>query len=123
VNRGAWLSLRNTPYEDREEEFYWLWIIATATYGVGDIVSTIALVYFHPQVGEANPLVRWAIAEFNLGGLVGLKLGVFLTFIAINVTMARRGADPLLYYAPPAMLAVIGAYLTVWNIVVMAGVK
>lgn len=118
----AWLSLRDTPYEHRKNEFYWLWILATAAYGVGDVVTTIALVYFHPLTSEANPLLRWAMAQFGLAGLLGLKLVIMLGFVVISVSMARRGADPLLYYAPPGLLAALGGYLTVFNFVVMMGI-
>lgn len=109
-------------YERYEDEFVALWIIATATYGVGDIVTTIAVFYFHPVVSEANPLLRWLMSNFDLAGLVGLKLVVFVAFIAISVEIARREMDPLLYYAPPAVMAVLGTYLTVTNIVYMIGV-
>lgn len=117
----SWLDLRGTPYYDRQDEFYWLWIIATATYGVGDVVTTIALVYYHPLTTEANPVLRWAMSTFGLGGLLGVKLGIFLVFIGVSLVLARRGYDPLLYSAPPAILAALGGYLTVFNLVVMAG--
>ncbi len=117
----SWLDLRGTPYEDRQEEFYWLWIIATATYGVGDIVTTIALVYYHPLTTEANPVLRWAMSTFGLAGLLGVKLGIFLVFIGVSLGLARRGYEPLVYYAPPALLAALGGYLTVFNLVIMAG--
>lgn len=115
------LDLRGTPYEDRREEFYGLWIIATATYGVGDVVTTIALVYYHPLTNEANPVLRWAMSTFGLGGLLAVKLGIFLVFIGVALALSRQGYDPLVYSAPPAILAGLGGYLTVFNLVVMAG--
>lgn len=119
---GARVSQRRTAYEDRETEFYWLWIIATSAYGVGDVVTTIALFYYHPLVAEANPLLDWAMSTSGVAALVGIKISVFLAFIAISLAMARRGTDPLLYYAPPAVLAVLGTSLTVYNIVLMVRV-
>lgn len=114
-------SLSARRYERHADEFVALWIIATVTYGVGDVITTIALFYFHPNVGEANPVLRWAMTSFDLAGLVGLKIMVFVAFIVISVEIARRDMDPLLYYAPPAVMAVLGAYLTVSNIVYMIG--
>ena len=57
---------RRPAYSRRPREFYWLWIAATATYGVGDIVSTIAFLEYVPTVGEANPVV--ALDSFGSSG-------------------------------------------------------
>ncbi|MFB6103059.1 MAG: hypothetical protein ABEJ73_10900 [Haloplanus sp.] len=118
VSRSGPLSLTDTPYD--ATEFSRLWLIATTTYGVGDVVTTIALVQFSDSVGEANALLRTAIETFGLGGLIGLKLFAFFACLAISLTGARN-ADSALYYGPPAMLALVGAFTTVYNIRLLVG--
>ncbi len=96
------------------EEFSSLWTVALATYGVGDTVTTVALLWFVGSVSEANGLVRLATENFGLGGLVGLKLLAF--GVALGVCVAGvRSNDRVLYYLPPAALAVLGAFLTAFN--------
>lgn len=115
------MALRDPLYAEREAEFYWLWIIATTTYGVGDIVTTVAFFYFHPTLTEANLLVRWAMMTFDLAGIIALKLASFVLIIAFTVVLAHLDTHPLLYYTPPAVLAVLGAYLTAWNLIYLIG--
>ncbi|MFD1598998.1 hypothetical protein [Halobellus rarus] len=112
------LRLEGTPFDGRE--FSRLWFVATATYGVGDIVTTIALIGFSERVREANPLVRAAVETLGNAGLVGLKLAVFLTFILVSVDAAQR-EDPIFYYLPPAVLTVMGTFTTVYNVRLLMG--
>jgi hypothetical protein len=115
---GVPLSLDETPYD--ADEFSRLWIVATTTYGVGDVVTTIALVRYSAAVSEANALLRTAIDAFGLWGLVGLKLLAF--FVCLAISLAGAGDDdPLLYYGPPAMLALVGAFTTVYNLRLLIG--
>ena len=111
----SWHTLDGTPAEDNVEEFYWLWIVATVTYGVGDIVTTIAIVDYSHAVSESNPLLSFLVTELGWAGLVSLKLFVFLSCIGISV-YALRTSDRLLYYFPPVFLSFIGASLTGLNI-------
>jgi len=106
---------RRRPAYNRRPQEYWLWIAATATYGVGDIVSTIAFFEYVPTIGEANPIVVLALDSFGLSGLVLLKIAVYLVMLWISVTGARDG-DTLLYYFPPVLLTLVGTYLTASNI-------
>ncbi|PAU84300.1 hypothetical protein CK500_07685 [Halorubrum salipaludis] len=106
---------RRPAYSRRPQQFYWLWIAATATYGVGDIVSTIAFLEYVPTIQEANPIVAFALEAFGLGGLVALKIAVYLIMLSISVHGAREG-DGLLYYFPPVLLTVVGTYLTASNV-------
>ncbi|SFR48099.1 MULTISPECIES: hypothetical protein [Halorubrum] len=108
-------SRRRPAYRRRPNEFRWLWIAATATYGVGDLVSTIAFLEYVPTIREANPVVRFALESFGLSGLVALKIVVYLVMLWISVEGAREG-DGLLYYFPPVVLTVTGAYLTASNV-------
>jgi hypothetical protein len=115
VVRSRDRTRRRPAYRRRPQEFYWLWIAATATYGVGDIVSTIAFLQYVPTIEEANPVVVFALDAFGLTGLVGLKIAVYLVMLWISVTGARDG-DGLLYYFPPVLLTVVGTYLTASNV-------
>jgi len=116
-----WATLDGTPFEGQADQFYWLWIVATTTYGVGDVVTTVALVYFDSSVGEANALVRVAVAEFGLAGLVGLKLGVFGLCLGLQVAAIGDTDDPVVVYAPPAVLAVFGGFTTAFNLRLLLG--
>lgn len=115
------LGLDGTPFEGRTDEFYWLWILATATYGVGDVVSTVALLYFDDAVAEANALVRVAVESFGLAGFVGLKIAVFGVCLGVQVTAMADTDDPVAVYAPPAVLAVFGAFTTAFNVRLLMG--
>jgi hypothetical protein len=115
---GGLLSLDGTPYDPTE--FSRLWTVATATYGVGDVVTTIALVQFSDAVGEANAVLRAAIDAFGPWGLVALKLAAFFTCLGISLVGARDG-DPALYYGPPALLAVVGGFVTAYNLRLLVG--
>jgi hypothetical protein len=118
MDTPAWLSLEGTPYE--EEEFTTLWTLALATYGVGDMVTTIALMGYVPRVTEGNPLVDGAVAAFGQPGLIGIKLGAFLFCLGVSLVAAQDG-DRLLYYGPPAGLAIVGAFTTVYNLRLLLG--
>lgn len=110
---SRWLTLDGTPYD--AEEFTALWSIALATYGVGDVVTTIALVWFVPHLHEGNPLVAGVVGAFGQPGLVGLKLAAFGFCLLVSLAAARSD-DRLLYYGPPAGLALVGAFTTVYNL-------
>lgn len=114
----SWFSLDETSVD--QTEFTRLWVVATATYGVGDMVTTIALLKFSEAVAEGNVVVRVLTDAFGQSGLITLKLAVFLACIATSVDAAKRD-DPLLYYLPPAVLAIVGAFTTAWNIRLMLG--
>lgn len=106
---------RRPAYRRRPREFYWLWIAATTTYGVGDVVSTVAFLQYVPTIDEANPVVAFALDSFGLSGLVGLKIVVYLVMLWISVRGARE-SDALLYYFPPVLLTLVGTYLTASNV-------
>jgi hypothetical protein len=112
------VSLEETPFDPAE--FSWLWLLSAATYGVGDIVTTIALVRYSATVAEGNALLRMAIEAFGLSGLIGLKLLAFFVCLAISLRGARD-ADSALYYGPPAILALVGAFTTAFNLRLLIG--
>ena len=113
------MAARSSPL--REQEFYWLWILATATYGVGDVVTTIAIVQFSPTVVEANALVRVLVETFGNSGLAGLKIAVLVFSVGISATALRGTEDRITYYAPPVVLAVVGAFATAYNLRLLLG--
>ncbi len=115
MSRSRDRTRRHAAYLRRPREFYSLWIAATTTYGVGDIVSTIAFLEYVPAVDEANPVVAGALDAFGLAGLVGLKIAVYLVMLWISVHGAREG-DGLLYYFPPVLLTAVGLVLTGSNV-------
>lgn len=113
-NGDGWLTLEGTEFQPRE--FSRLWFLAAATYGVGDIVTTVALIWFSATVREANPLVRAAAEAFGPGGLAALKLVTFLVCIGVSLQAANTDGDRLLYYGPPLTLTLLGAFVTVHNL-------
>ncbi|MFC7070948.1 hypothetical protein [Halobaculum lipolyticum] len=113
------LSLETTPFDERE--FTQLWLLATALYGVGDVVTTIALIEYVPEIDEGNLLMATAVEQFGLLGLVGLKVVVFMLCIWVSLWGARDG-DAVVYYLSPALLAVAGAFTTVYNLWLLFGV-
>ncbi|MXR41855.1 hypothetical protein GRX01_10970 [Halobaculum sp. WSA2] len=115
----ATLSLADTPFEDRE--FSWLWVIATGLYGVGDIVTTLALIGYIPAIDEGNLEMAVAVESFGLVGLIALKAVVFGACLAVSLWGARAG-DRLVFYTPPALLAVVGAFTTAYNPRLLVGV-
>ena len=109
-----WLAIE--PDVGGDQEFYWLWILATTAYGVGDIVTTVALVFYEPAVREGNPLVTIALQTFGLSGLVALKLAVFFACLGLSVYAMHAWKDRFLYVFPPLLLAVVGTVLTFLNV-------
>ncbi|AXG07845.1 hypothetical protein DU500_16205 [Haloplanus rubicundus] len=118
MNSVVSVSLDETPFDPTE--FSRLWFLATLTYGVGDIVTTLALVGYSASVNEGNVLLRTVIESFGLWGLIGMKLLAFLFCLVISLYGARDD-DSALYYGPPAMLALVGAFTTVYNLRLLIG--
>ncbi len=101
------------------ESFSRVWLMALAAYGVGDIVTTIALVWFSPLYVEANPVIAGAIALFGGGGFLALKLLVFYGCIGISLWGGVLDDDPLLFYGPPVVLGIVGLLTTAHNVALM----
>lgn len=96
-------------------EFYALWLVAVLLYGAGDTVTSIAILGLGEGLVEANPLVRSLVDAAGVPGLVAVKLAALTACLAVSLSSRRFDGDPLVYYGPPAMLAVVGAFTTVYN--------
>lgn len=118
MSRSRGPRRRHPTYLRRPREFYVLWIAATSTYGVGDLVSTVAFRAYVPGVDEANPVVALTLDAFGLAGFVVLKIAVYLVMVGISVHGGREG-DGFLYYFPPLLLTVVGLVLTASNVRLM----
>jgi len=113
-----WLTVDRSVATERE--FYALWTLATAAYGVGDIVTTIALVFYAPHVREGNPLVAFALSELGLAGLVVVKLAVFFACFAVSLYAMHAWRDRFVFALFPAVLALLGVFLTATNLALLA---
>ncbi len=91
----------------------WPWVIAIAFFGVGDLVTTgygTAL----PAITEGNPIVAALLGEQGIGGLFLLKVAAFGVAL-----VAWRTLDDPHKLGVPISLALIGAWVTTWNLVVL----
>ena len=111
-----WPGLRESSFEERHVAWAWLW--ALATYGVGDVATTVAIVWFDPRYTEANPVVRAAIEAFGGGGFLAVKLLVLYALLGLSLWGVRDG-DPLFVYGPPLGLGVVGLVATATNLALL----
>ena len=112
-----WLTLEHSPFDI--DSFSSVWLVAAATYGVGDVVTTIAIIWFMPFFTEANPLIQFAVEIFGGGGFLALKLLVFYAVLGISLWAGVPERDRLMFYGPPLVLAVVGAATTLHNLNLM----
>jgi hypothetical protein len=94
----------------------WVWIAALLLYGVGDTVTTLWGLSTG-GVAEAGPVARPLIEAYGHSALVGIKAVVFPAFYAVWRLLRTPGR-----VAVPFALAVVGAVVTGWNLLVIAGV-
>lgn len=110
-------------YADRRSfdrtEFYGLWLLVAATYGAGDLLTTMTIVEASPGVHEANAVVAATVGRFGSAGLVVLKIGVLLASIAISLYGLAVLRDRTVYYLPPLALACMGTFATAYNLLLL----
>jgi hypothetical protein len=105
---------------DRDvRRFGLVWLLAVLTYGVGDLLTTMAILEA-PGLQEANALVVGVIGQYGQAGFVGVKLAAFLVAFGIALDGARAG-DRVTYYLPPVTLVVFGVALTAYNLGLLVG--
>lgn len=102
-------------YRTRSREFYGLWFLASLTYGVGDVVSTLYATLAVPGFVEANPVVDGVLEIGGIAGFLLLKLLVLFVLISVSVQGARQ-RERFSYYWPPVVATAIGLLLTGWNV-------
>ncbi len=113
--RSNWYTLDGSPFS--RDRFTSVWVVALLSYGVGDIVTTMALAWFSRATMEANPLIAWAVTNVGGGGYLGLKLLAFYAALGISLWGGVRDTDSLLFYGPPVALAIVGLMITLSNTV------
>jgi hypothetical protein len=99
----------------RDAPFVCVWVAALLTYGVGDLLTTVAVVS-SPVHAEANPVVGTVIAAFGGGGVLALKFAAIAACFGLSIWGGLRDDDPFLFYMPPTVLAVVGTATTVLNL-------
>lgn len=114
-----WLTLEGLPFD--VGWFWGAWILAILAYGVGDVMTTIALVWSTPAYVEANPIIAWAIGAFGGGGFLGVKLLSFYGALGLSIWGGAGDEDHLLFYGPPVALALFGFVTTVLNLNLLFG--
>jgi len=93
-----------------------VWLFALLTYGVGDLVTSITLIWFSPDHLEGNPLIAGAISAFGGGGFLAVKLLAMFGCLGVSLWAGVQGRDALLFYGPPVMLGLFGGVVTTWNL-------
>lgn len=118
TSEPSWFTFEGVPFE--ASRFTTAWLFALATYGVGDVVTTIGLVWFSPSHVEANPIIAGAISAFGGGGFLALKLLVFYAAIGVSLWGGVMYKDRLMVYGPPFVLTLFGllvSAINVWHVV------
>ncbi len=91
-----------------------LWIAAILFYGVGDTVTTF-LGLSVGSIAEVGPIARPLIESYGRPALLGIKAVVFPGFYLLWRVLRTPGR-----VAVPFALALVGAIVTVWNLLVIA---
>ena len=92
-----------------------IWIAAILLYGVGDTATTFWGISTG-GVAEAGPVAEPLIESYGRLGLVGVKVAVFPAFYLVWRLLRTPGR-----VAVPFALALVGAVVTVWNLLVILG--
>jgi hypothetical protein len=119
ATEGDWLTLEGLPFDTGW--FWGAWILAILAYGVGDVMTTVALVWSTPAYVEANPIIVWAIDAFGGGGFLGVKLLSFYAALGLSIWGGVGDEDHVLFYGPPVALALFGVVTTALNLNLLFG--
>jgi hypothetical protein len=97
---------------DRERE---LWVAAVLCYGVGDTLTTfVGLSATTGSVAEAGPVAGPFMAAHGHLALLAVKAVIFVGFYLVWLLLRTPGRA-----AVPLALSVVGATVSLWNIVVI----
>lgn len=94
----------------------WVWFAAILLYGVGDAVTTFWGLS-NGGIAEAGPIAKPFIEAYGPSALLGIKTIVFPAFYLFWWLLRTPGRT-----AVPLALAVVGAIVTLWNLLVIASV-
>lgn len=119
ATEANWLTFEGLPFN--VGWFWGAWTLAILAYGIGDVVTTIALVWSTPAYVEANPIIAGAIDAFGGGGFLGVKLLSFYGALGLSIWGGVGDEDHLLFYGPPLALALFGLVTTVFNLNLLLG--
>ena len=92
-----------------------VWVAAVVLYGVGDTVTTFWGLSTG-GVAEAGPVAAPLIETHGRLALLGIKAVTFAAFYVLWRALRTPGR-----VAVPLALATVGAVVTAWNLVVVAG--
>ena len=92
-----------------------LWFVAILLYGLGDTATTYVGLST-AGVAEAGPVAGPLMEAYGRRALLAVKVVLFALFFA-----AWRSLRPPVRAAIPLALVVVGATVTAWNLVVVAG--
>jgi uncharacterized BrkB/YihY/UPF0761 family membrane protein len=100
------LQTRTFPRVNHER----VWIGALATFGVGDVATTVAFLLVGANF-EGHPLAATMIDGYGLAALIPLKIVAFVLFYILY----RFVPDDICVGVPLGLL-LLGSVITVWNI-------
>ena len=115
------VGLEAPQREMNECNFVFLWAIATLSFGVGDLLTTFAIISGFPHVIEANPVMTRTVEMVGYWGIVWLKLGAFAGALSISVYASRVWGDRFLHLFPPIAVTAVGAFATAFNVTLIVG--
>lgn len=92
-----------------------VWLAALLLFGVGDVATTSVGLGID-GITESSPLAP-LIVEWGLVAMVGLKLAVFAGCYLVWARLSRPYD-----LSAPLGLAVLGAFVTGWNVVIVLSV-
>jgi hypothetical protein len=90
-----------------------LWVLAVVLYGVGDTVTTLVGLRSDGAT-EGGPVALYALDKAGFAGFLVLKIGFIGVCIGLWSLLQRPSR-----VAIPLALVVVGAVVTVWNLVVV----
>ena len=92
-----------------------LWVLAVLTFGVGDVVTTVAGLGLGAV--ESSPFGGLVLRVAGVPGMIAWKVGALVLFAAIAAGVPREWQVGV-----PLGIALSGTAVTTWNLLVVAAV-